>query len=248
MRPIQWHLKKNLRVLESLEKVMPVPRSLHPQLRWWLEESNVLQGQPLHPLKHAPQLFTDALKEGCGAYLNGHTARGTWYLPESKLHTYYLELKAVFWALKEFQDLYESNIVLIATDNTTVVAYINKGGDEIGPSVCPSVENSDLVNQQTGYSQSPTHPRSAKRGSRQAIQARPDNSNKWSLLPEVFQVICNRWHRPQIDVFARFNNKLAQLHSPVPNPQAWAVDALSLSWEDLDPYAFPPATILGKVV
>ena len=27
-----------------------------------------------------------------------------------------------------------------------------------------------------------------------------------------------------------------------------AVDALSLPWEDLDTYAFPPAAILGKVV
>ena len=36
--------------------------------------------------------------------------------------------------------------------------------------------------------------------------------------------------------------------SPVPDPQAWAVDALSLSCEGLDPYAFPPVAILGKVV
>ena len=36
--------------------------------------------------------------------------------------------------------------------------------------------------------------------------------------------------------------------SPVPDPQAWALDALGLSWENLDPYAFPPAAILGKVV
>ena len=36
--------------------------------------------------------------------------------------------------------------------------------------------------------------------------------------------------------------------SPFPDSQAWAVDALSLSWENLDPYAFPPAAILGKVV
>ena len=34
MRPIQWHLENNWRVLESLEKVIPVPRSLHPHLRW----------------------------------------------------------------------------------------------------------------------------------------------------------------------------------------------------------------------
>ena len=44
MRPIQWHLKNNWRVPESLEKVIPVPRSLHRHLRWWLEESNVLSG------------------------------------------------------------------------------------------------------------------------------------------------------------------------------------------------------------
>ena len=52
-----------------------------------------------------------------------------------------------------------------------------------------------------------------------------------------------------MDLFAtRFNNKLPQFVSPVPKSQAWAVDALSLSWEDLDPYAFPPAAILVKVV
>ena len=114
--------KQNWRVPESLEKVIPVPISVHPHLRWWLEESNVLQGQPLHPLKHALQLFTDASKEGWGTHLNDHTARGTWSLPESKLHINYLERKAVFLALKEFQDLCQSNIVLVAMDNTTVVA------------------------------------------------------------------------------------------------------------------------------
>ena len=58
------------------------------------------------------------------AHLNERTARGTWSFPESKLHINHLELKAVFLVLKEFQDL----IVLVATDNTTVVAYINKKG------------------------------------------------------------------------------------------------------------------------
>ena len=72
---------------------------------------------------------------------------------------------------------------------------------------------------------------------------------EWSLLPEVFQAICSKWHQPQIDLFAtRFNNKLALFVSPVPDPLATAVDALSLPWEDLDAYAFPPVAILGKVV
>ena len=86
----------------------------------------MLPGQPLHPLKHALQIFTDASKEGWGTHLNKRNARGTWSLPESKLHINHLELKAVFLALKEFQDLCSNNIVLMATVNTIVVAYINK--------------------------------------------------------------------------------------------------------------------------
>ena len=100
MRPIQWHLKSNWRIPESLEKRIPLPRSLHPHLQWWLKEDNVLTGQLLHPMQHALQIFTDASKEGWGAHLNEFIARGTWSLPESKLHINYLELKAVFWLSK----------------------------------------------------------------------------------------------------------------------------------------------------
>ena len=55
--------------------------------------------------------------------------------------------------------------------------YKQKGWDEVGPSVCPSVENPDLMHQETGNSQSSTHPWPAERDSRQAIQTRPDPSN-----------------------------------------------------------------------
>ena len=134
MRPIQWHLKNNWRVPESVEKVIPIPRSLHPHLNWLLQEANVFRGQPLHPINHALQIFTDASKERCSADLGEHTIRGTWSLPESKLHRNYLELKAIFLALKEFQVLCSNKIVLIATDNTTLVAYINiEGGMRSDP-------------------------------------------------------------------------------------------------------------------
>ena len=134
MRPIQWHLKNHWRVPESLEKVILIPKSLHPHLQWWLEESNMLQGQPLHTIKHALQIFTDASKEGWGAHLNEHMARGSWSLSESKLHINYLELKAVFLALKAFQNICTDKIVLVATDNTIIVSYINKeGGMSSGP-------------------------------------------------------------------------------------------------------------------
>ena len=97
MRPIQWHLKYNWRVPESLEKVILIPRSLHPHLQWWLQADNVLVGQPLHPIQHALQIFTDSSKEGWGTDLNERTARGTWSLPESKLHINYLELNTCLY-------------------------------------------------------------------------------------------------------------------------------------------------------
>ena len=250
MRPIQWHLKNNWRVPESLEKVIPIPRTLHPHLQWWLEESNMLQGQPLHPIQHALQVFTDASKEGWGAHLDEHTARGCWSLPESKLHINYLELKAVFLALKEFQDLCTGKTVLIATDNTTVVSYINKeGGMRSGP-LCALLWRilTRCAGRQVTIKVRHIPSRLnvvADKLSRlgQIIQT------EWSLLPEVFQTICSRWHRPQVDLFAtRFNNKLPLFVSPVPDSLATAVDALSLPWEDLDVYAFPRVAILGKVV
>ena len=86
MRPIQWHLKNSWRVPESLEKVIQVPRSLHPHLQWWLKEDNALTGQPLHPIKHALQIFTDASIEGWGAHLDEHLAGATWSPPGSKLY------------------------------------------------------------------------------------------------------------------------------------------------------------------
>ena len=250
MRPIQWHLKNNWMVPESLEKVISVPKSLHPHLRWWLEESNMLLGQPLHPLKHALQIFTDASKEGWGAHLDEHTAMGQWSLPESKLHINHLELKAVFLALKEFQTLVFNKTVLVATDNTTVVAYINKEGGMKSGSLCALLWRilSWCTRQQVTLRARHIPGRLnviADKLSRlgQTIQT------EWSLHPALFQAVCSRWHQPQVDLFATmFNNKLPQFVSPVPDPQAWAVDAFSLSWEDLDPYAFPPAAILGKVV
>ena len=185
-----------------------------------------------------------------GAHLNEFIARGTWSLPESKLHINYLELKAVFLALKEFQSLCVGKMVLIATDNTTVVSYINKeGGMRSGPlcallwrilTWCTRKQVTLKARHIPGHLNVV-----AEKLSRlgQTIQT------EWSLLPEVFQALCSRWHRPQIDLFAtRFNNKLPLFVSPVLDPMATAVDALSLSWENLDAYAFAPTAILGKVV
>ena len=56
--------------------------------------------------------------------------------------------------------------------------YQQRGGDEVGVTVCPTVENSVLVHQTAGNPQGTSHPRLAERDSRQAIQTWPDHSNR----------------------------------------------------------------------
>ena len=79
----------------------------------------------------------------------------------------------------------------------------------------------------------------------QAIQARPDQTVSPSRVPlDIYK----RLYQPQVDLFATRFNKLLQFVSPVPDSLAWPVRALSLPWEDLDSYAFPPVAILGILV
>ena len=232
MRPIQWHLKRHWHIPEVLEKVIPVPPSLHPHLDWWLDESNVLGGQPLHPLQHALQLFTDASNEGWGAHLGDSIARGAWSPIESRLHINFLELKTVLLPLKSFEHLCRDQIVLVATDNATVLSYINKQGGMKSGSLCA------LLWRLLSW----CHPRGIVLRARHipghlnVIADKLSRHNQviqteWSLSQQVFNLLCSRWAQPQVDLFAtRFNHKLPQFVSPVPDPTAWAVDALSLSW------------------
>ena len=58
------------------------------------------------------------------------------------------------------------------------VIYKQGGRHEVGPTLCPTVEDLDLVFQETSNPQSSTHTRPAKCDSRQAIQVRPDHSDR----------------------------------------------------------------------
>ena len=121
-------------------------------------------------------------------------------------------------------------------------------GNEVGPTVCSTVENLDLVFPASSDPKSPTYPWPTKCNSRQTIQAKSDHPNRMVPPSGHFSGLVQKM-APTSDLFAtRFNNKLPLFVSPVPDTLAVAVDALTLPWEDLDAYAFPPTALLGKVV
>ena len=129
------------------------------------------EASPLHPLHHALQLFTDALNKGWGAHFGDCTAKGLWSQLESKLHINFLKSKAVLLALKEFKPLCRSQTVLLAKDNTTIVAYVSKGGYEIRLSLCPLLEITLLVQPQSNSAEGQTYIRSSECDSGQIVQA-----------------------------------------------------------------------------
>ena len=103
---------------------------------WWLDPQNVLQGEFLHPREHEKLIFTDASNAGWGTHSGQESTGGLWSHPEKHLHINLLQMKAVFLALQFFKRTCQNNQVLIASDNTSVVAYINKQGGTRSAELC----------------------------------------------------------------------------------------------------------------
>ena len=59
-------------------------------------------------------------------------------------------------------------------------------------------------------------------------------STEWSLHPQVFKQICQKWFTPHVDLFA--------------TQKAWDIDALNINWTGLTAYAYPPTALLHRVI
>lgn len=71
----------------------------------------------------------------------------------------------------------------------------------------------------------------------------------WELADDAFQVICKKFNRPEIDLFAsRLNKKCSKFVSWHNDPEAFRVDAFTLKWSTYFFYAFPPFCLILKVL
>ena len=53
-------------------------------------------------------------------------------------------------------------------------------------------------------------------------------STEWSLHPQVFKQICQKWFTPHVNLFAtHLNHKLPLYVSPIPDPKAWDINTCS---------------------
>ena len=134
-RPFQWHLKTHWKYPMPLDTPIPWNQKMIRHGEWWLDPQNVLQ-EHLHPKEHEKLIFTDSSNAGWGAHSGQNSTGGLWSLSEKHLHISLLEMKAVLLALQFFKTDCRNNQVLIASDNTSVVAYINKQGSTKSAELC----------------------------------------------------------------------------------------------------------------
>lgn len=97
------------------------------------DATTLTAGVPLGAVSSRITMTTDASLSGWGVTLMGRAVNGTWDPSRAEAHINVLELWAVFLALKHFQQFLQGQHVLIKTDNSTAVAYINRQGGTRSP-------------------------------------------------------------------------------------------------------------------
>ena len=92
-------------------------------LSWWANNLEWKATEGRQPI--------DNHRNGClthGLACQGETTGGCWDQQEQAFHINALEMLAVLYALKAFLKHHQNKTVLILSDNTSVVAHINKMG------------------------------------------------------------------------------------------------------------------------
>ncbi|XP_038053575.1 uncharacterized protein LOC119726028 [Patiria miniata] len=248
-RSLQEDKISALRRENSYESAVTLSQASLEELRTWVQCLHAWNGRHfLHPTPDLT-LQTDASMSGWGACLHS-TIGGRWTTLEQQHHINYLELLAVWYAIRSLLAERRDIHVLLQMDSSTAIAYINhQGGTHSVPMSRLAVKiwvwclkrNITLAAQHIPGSQNIT----ADRMSRVF-----DDRAEWQLLPEVFRSIMDALHFvPSVDLFAsRLNTQLETFVSWQPNPMAWRVNALLLNWKDVNGYAFPPFSLLLRIL
>ena len=110
----------------SYEEFVSITDTASSDLDWVIENIKAYNGKSFRTPSFSHTIESDASSLGWGARHGEHHTGSHWSPKEATYHINYLELLAVFLALKCFAC--DNARVCLKTDNTTVVAYINKMG------------------------------------------------------------------------------------------------------------------------
>ncbi len=157
--------------METRHRVQITP-ACRKTFRPWSDPSFLQAGVPLEQVSRHGVVFTDASATGWGATYNGHAVSGVWTGPQLHWYINCLELLAVRLALSCLRGCLQRKDVLVRTDNTATVAYINRQGGLLLPShVATRPPPPPLESEASEVPSCHPHPRSVQSGSRRAVSS-----------------------------------------------------------------------------
>ncbi len=151
--------------------------------------------------------YNGCLVNGVGSgFFKGRLVNGTWPPTLHQAHINYLELLAVFLALRHFLPLLGKCHVLVRADNTTAVAYINREGGTRSVKLHRLAQSLLLWSSKHLLSLRTAHiPGTLKSGVDLLSRGNP-LYGEWRLNSEVLLRVWERFSRASVDLFASHEN------------------------------------------
>ena len=235
-------------------------------LQWWLDLPRLSHGVSLAQVSPDLDFWSDASDVGWGAHLGSLTASGLWDTEQAALSINARELLAIREGFLHFRSSLVEKKVAVFCDNSTAVSYLRKEGGtrspflnslaqgilrwaeslsiRLLPQFIPGSLNvlADSLSRphQLPHTEWSLHPEVFRSISR--------THTEWSLHPEVFRSISRMWP-VQIDLFATSANRQCSIFfSPFRDPLAAGTDAFLQRWDGLQAYAFPPWSVIPRVL
>jgi hypothetical protein len=228
---------------------MKLSKASYDDLHWWVKSADSLF-KPIGLSQPEVILFTDASNQGWGGVLGKATIGGRWSPSEANHHINFLEMLAVFFALKAFQTQLLGKHVCVRNDNMTAVSDIGKMGTS------HSRNRNNLTREIWTWCiihrvfLTTAHIPGKDNEAADAESRKARDQTEWALDPAIFQQGTQRLGvKPVVDLFAsRLNYKLKPFIAYQPDPEAEAVNAFTISWHPYLFYAFPPFSIIPLVL
>ena len=171
---------------------------------------------------------------------NGHAAAGSWTRPQRLWHVNCLELLAVRLTLHRFCALLRGQHVLVRSDNTATVAYINRQGGLRSRRMSQLACHLLILSQKHLRSLRAIYIPGDLNRAADMSRFRP-LAGEWGLHPQSVHLIWDQFGDAQVDLFASHDSCHCDLFYSL-TEGTLGTDALAHSWpRGLCKYAFSPS-------
>ncbi|OXA56602.1 Enzymatic polyprotein [Folsomia candida] len=217
-------------------------------LSWWILNAGKFYNN-LHKPKPQCIITTDASPTGWGAWIeaDGKEIHGHWSGEFLDYHINVLEIWAVFLGLR-FLIKTRGIHILVRTDSSTAMAYINKFGG------CRSTGVHDVAKKLWRWAEShditiaANYINTKDNYVADKLSRKQNDSSDFMLSTFYFDRICREFGVPEIDLFASHGTtQCKRFYSYKPDPTSEGIDAFSFTWVEHF-YAFPPFNLVNRVI